>query len=60
MSLRAKIRILLAGLVMLAAPMLVAPTAAEAGPPAGTCGASQGCGCGGVYVLKYKYILVYC
>lgn len=38
----------------------VNPPAAEAGLPAGTCGASQGCGCGGVYVLKYKFILAYC
>lgn len=39
---------------------LVSAPAADAGLPVGTCGASQGCGCGGVYVLKYKYILVYC
>jgi hypothetical protein len=59
-SLRAKVRILFTALLMLGGSFLVAPPAAEAGPPAGTCGASQGCGCGGVYVLKYKYILVYC
>lgn len=36
------------------------PAVDASGPPAGTCGASQGCGCGGVYVLKYKFILAHC
>lgn len=43
------------------AAVALAPTVpAQAGLPAGTCGAAQGCGCGGVYVLKYKFILVHC
>jgi hypothetical protein len=36
------------------------PAAAMSDPPAGTCGSGDGCGCGGVYVLKYKFILAYC
>jgi hypothetical protein len=44
----------------LAAPVAVLAPPAQAGPPAGTCGASEGCGCGGVYVLKYKKVLVHC
>lgn len=60
MSLRARVSVVFAALVMLVAPALVAPTPAQAALPAGTCGASQGCGCGGVYVLKFKYILFHC
>ena len=60
MSLRAKVSVVFAALMMLVAPALVVPAPAQAGLPAGTCGASQGCGCGGVYVLKFKYILYYC
>lgn len=54
-------KLILCGL-MLALPLSlgVAPAPANAGLPAGTCGPSEGCGCGGVYVLKYKYILAYC
>ena len=57
MSLRRKILVTLA---LAVAPVAGLVPAAEAGPPAGTCGASQGCGCGGVYVLKYKFIIAYC
>jgi hypothetical protein len=45
----------------LVAPVALAvPAQAALKPPVGTCGSSEGCGCGGVYVLKYKYILAYC
>lgn len=37
-----------------------AAATAMSGLPAGTCGSAEGCGCGGVYVLKYKFILAYC
>lgn len=57
MTLRRKFLVVLA---LVAAPLAGLAPAAEAGPPAGTCGASEGCGCGGVYVLKYKFILAHC
>ena len=37
-----------------------AAATASTGLPAGTCGSAEGCGCGGVYVLKYKFILAHC
>jgi hypothetical protein len=37
-----------------------AAAATSGGLPAGTCGSSEGCGCGGVFVLKYKFILAHC
>lgn len=54
-------KLVVAGL-MLAVPLSLGGVAApaNAGLPAGRCGASEGCGCGGVYVLKYKFILAYC
>lgn len=48
-----------AAIAMLPLTALSAP-AADAKLPAGTCGASDGCGCGGIYVLKYKFILAHC
>ena len=57
MSLRRKVLLVLA---LSIAPIAGFVPAADAGLPAGTCGASQGCGCGGVYVLKYKFILAHC
>lgn len=59
MTFRRKLLLVLALAVAPTAGLAALP-AAEAGPPAGTCGASQGCGCGGVYVLKYKFILAHC
>ena len=54
-------KLLLVSLMLLVPFGMAAPSqAADSKLPAGTCHAQDGCGCGGIYVLKYKFILAHC